>query len=208
MFFVLKFAVAVMTMATVSWVFVEMRGRKRVFDNPAQLPAVDVGLVLGCAPLLTDGRPNQFFKARMDTAAAAYQAGRCRILVVSGSYGLVVDEAGAMKAALVERGVSEEHILEDRGGFRTFESIYRARDVFGLKSVLIISQRFHNLRSLCFADRLQLPAVALNAVHPGGRSIVKTMGREVVSRLRMMLELYPFLLPRDYGTEKVDIPEA
>ena len=105
---ILKFAVAIMTMATVSWVFVEMRGRKRVFDDPMKLPSLDVGLVLGCAPLLSDGRPNRFFNARMDTAAAAFQAGRCRVLVVSGSYGLVVDEAGAMKAALVERGVPAE----------------------------------------------------------------------------------------------------
>ena len=208
MFFLLKFAVAMMTMATVSWVFVEMRGRKRVFDNPAQCPAMEVGLVLGCTPLLADGRPNKFFDTRMDAALAAYQAGRCRLLIVSGTYGLVSDEAGAMKAALVERGVNPEHIFEDRGGFRTFESIYRARDVFGVKSVLIISQRFHNLRTICIADRLKLPAVALNAIHPGGRSIVKMMAREVVSRLRMMLELYPFLLPRDYGSERVDITKT
>ena len=208
MLYLLKFAVAVMTMATVSWVFVEMRGRKRVFNDPAQLPAMEVGLVLGCAPLLADGRPNQFFNTRMDAAAAAYEAGRCRNFVVSGTHGLVTDEPGAMKAALVERGVPEQNIFEDRGGFRTFESVYRARDVYGLQSVLIISQRFHNLRSICIADRLKLPVVALNALHPGGRSVVKMMVREVVSRLRMMLELYPFLLPRDYGKERVEIPKA
>ncbi len=105
MFFILKFAVAVMTLATVSWVFVEMRGRKRVFDKTAQLPAMDVGLVLGCVPLLADGRPNQFFHSRLDAAVDAYEAGRCRYLIVSGTYGLVTDEAGAMKAVLVERGI-------------------------------------------------------------------------------------------------------
>ena len=193
MFFLLKFAVAVVTMATVSWVFVEMRGRKRVFDDVSQLPVMEAGLVLGCVPVLPDGRPNLFFEARMDAAAAAYNQGRCRVLIVSGGYGLVRDEPGAMKAALIERGVAADMILEDRGGFRTFESLYRGRDVFGLKSVLVISQRFHNLRSICIADRLKLPALGLNALHPGGRSIIKMMGREIVSRLRMMLELYPLL---------------
>ena len=111
MFFLLKFAVAVMTMATVSWVFVEIRGRKRVFDDVSQLPVMEVGLVLGCVPVLPDGRPNRFFEARMDAAAEAHKQGRCRVLIVSGSYGLVSDEAGAMKAALIERGVPEDIIL-------------------------------------------------------------------------------------------------
>ncbi|MBT6176896.1 MAG: DUF218 domain-containing protein, partial [Deltaproteobacteria bacterium] len=101
--------------------------------------------------------------------------------------------------------IPEAHIVEDRGGFRTFESMYRARDVYGLKSVLVISQRFHNLRAICIADRLGLPAVALNAMHPGGGSIVRMMAREIVSRFRMMFELYPFVLPRDYGSERAEI---
>ena len=205
MFFILKFLVAFSTVATVSWVFVETRGRRRVFDKVMALPGRDVALVLGCAPLLADGRPNRFYEARMDTTVAAYEASRCRMILVSGSYGLVTDEPGAMKASLVERGIPEAHIVEDRGGFRTFESMYRARDVYGLKSVLIISQRFHNLRAICIADRLGLPAVALNAMHPGGGSIVRMMAREIVSRFRMMFELYPFVLPRDYGSERAEI---
>jgi len=205
MFIAVKLGVALVTISTVSWVFVEIRGRRRVFDKVQELPGADVALVLGCTPLLADGRPNQFYNARMDAAAAAYQANRCKAFVVSGSYGLVSDEPGAMKASLIERGVKEEHIFEDRGGFRTFESIYRARDVFGLKSVLIVSQRFHNLRAICIADRLKLPAIALNARHPGGGSILRMVAREIFSRFRMILELYPFLLPRDYGSERIDV---
>jgi SanA protein len=205
MFFLLKFLVAFSTLATVSWVFVEARGRRRVFDKAMELPGRGVALVLGCAPLLEDGRPNRFYQARMDAAAEAYRASRCRMILVSGSYGLVTDEPGAMKASLIELGVPEAHIVEDRGGHRTFESMYRARDVYGLTSVLIISQRFHNLRAICIADRLKLQAVALNATHPRGGSVIRMMAREIVSRFRMMFELYPFVLPRDYGAERAEI---
>lgn len=202
MFFLFKLLVALWTVATFTWVYVEARGRRRVFDAPLALPAMEVGLVLGCTPANPLGTPNDFFLARVDCAAAAFHARRCKALLLSGSGGPGLNQPQAMKAALVAEGVPENRIYLDPMGFRTFESMYRARDVFEIGSVLIISQRFHNLRAICIADRLGLPAVALNARHPGGASVWKMAVREIGSRFRMMLELYPFLLPRDYKGER------
>src|SRR5690606_16244273 len=108
---VLCFGLSLLCVA--NW-YVETSTRGRLFDDLADVPYRHVGLVLGCAPLVADGRPNLYFTGRMDAAADLYKAGKVTRLLVSGDNGSrYYDEPKAMRAALRARGVPDDAILTD-----------------------------------------------------------------------------------------------
>lgn len=110
---------------------VEQAAAGRLFTSISDCPEIPVALVLGCAPRVGDGRPNRYFTARMDTAAALFHSGKCRILLVSGDNGRVgYDEPTWMRDALVSRGVPAGSIVLDYAGFDTLDSIVRAKAIF------------------------------------------------------------------------------
>ncbi len=124
------------------------------FADVARLPEVEAAVVLGTAPIGPEGGPNVYFVRRLDAAAALWRAGKARILVVSGSG----DEPEAMKAGLVARGVPAEAIRLDPEGPRTWDSVRRARDGFGLRRAIFVSQRFHLSRALFLARHAGIEA--------------------------------------------------
>jgi SanA protein len=132
----------------------------------ARMPTVDVALVLGTSRLMGRGRLNPTYEHRLDSAAALWKAGKAKYLIVSGN-GTASrdnDEASDMRLDLVRRGVPAEAIYRDRRGYRTWDSIVRARDVFGLKRFAVVSQRAHVARALFIARSLGLEAYGLEAL--------------------------------------------
>jgi SanA protein len=128
------------------------------------MPANEVALVLGTAPVLVSGLPNRYFVSRINTAAALFHAGKAKVLLLSGNcredgY----NEPAAMREALRVRGVPNEVLLEDPAGIRTLDSVARAKSVFGLDRLTVISQEFHNRRALFLCKHFQIDGVALNA---------------------------------------------
>jgi len=85
---------------------------------------------------------------------------------VSGDHGRAdYDEVNAMRIYLEKAGVPPEAIFLDHAGFDTYDSLYRAREVFDVRSVLICTQRFHLLRALYIADRLGLSADGVDTAY-------------------------------------------
>ena len=121
------------------------------FSDVGKIPAADVALVLGTAPIGPEGGPNRYFVYRLDAAAALYKAGKAKYFIVSGTREGRYDEPTAMRAGLIERGVPAEAIYRDFGGDRTLDSIVRARRVYGQTRLIIVSQRFHLARALFLA---------------------------------------------------------
>ncbi len=161
----------------------------RCFDQLEQVPVRTTALVLGCAPEV-DGRPNLFFKHRMQAAASLFHAGRVRALIVSGDNGSRhYDETTAMKEALVAAGVPEPCVYGDYAGFRTLDSVVRADKIFGQKEIVVVSQRFHNERAVFLARRHGIDAVAFNAADVKGARGLKTHLREWLARLRAVLDV-------------------
>lgn len=147
--------VAVLLMAgALAW-YAERRldraAEAKSFTDVGKVPAVDVALVLGTAPIGPEGGPNRYFVYRLDAAAALYKAGKVKYFIVSGTREGPYDEPTAMRAGLIERGVPAEAIYRDFGGNRTFDSIVRARRVYGQTRLVIVSQRFHLSRALFLA---------------------------------------------------------
>jgi SanA protein len=170
---------------------VERAASGRCFEDLTNCPEVPVALVLGCAPLVSGDRPNRYFTTRMDAAALLYHSGKCRYLLVSGDNGHIgYDEPTAMRDALLHRGVPESAIVRDHAGFDTLDSVLRAREVFGLEAILVVSQAFHNERAICIARHHGIEAHGWNAEAVKGAHATKAGFREKLARVKTMIDLH------------------
>jgi SanA protein len=164
----------------------------RVFWDPAATPEREVGLVLGTSKLTRHGKPNLHFDRRIEAAAALYRAGKVRHLLVSGdNHTASYDEPDDMRAALIAAGVPASAITCDYAGFRTLDSVVRAREIFGLSQCTIISEEFHCPRALWIAQNHGLDAIAFAAPDVGLRSwSLRADVREQFARSWCAVDLY------------------
>ena len=160
---------------------------KRLFRDIESLPHNKVGLVLGTGSSLQNGDPNPFFTNRIQAASALFHAGKVDYLLLSGDHSSVYyNEPQQMKDALVLLGVGEEWIVLDYAGRRTLDSVIRAKEVFGLDSFTVISQRFHNERAVFTGLEKGLDVVGYNA---GDVSSIRVAVRDWLSRAMAVLDV-------------------
>ena len=166
----------------------------RTYADVRAIPARKVGLVLGCVGRLADGQRNLFFTRRMQAAAELFHAGKVRFLLVSGdNHVCTYDETTEMKTELIRLGVPAERIQCDYAGFRTFDSVVRAKEVFGETELTVISQQFHNERAIFIAQHRGLDLIGYNARDVGAARGVLIRLREQLARVRTVLDV--FVLP-------------
>ena len=170
------------------------------FSDVAKVPAVDVALVLGTAPIGPEGGPNRYFVYRLDAAAALWKADKVKYFIVSGSG----EEPTAMRAGLIERGVPAEAIYRDLAGYRTWDSVLRARDLYGQKRMVIVSQPFHLDRALFLARRAGIEAWGLEARDVDTPYSVFTELRRYPSALRAYYDVWTDA-PASEGGQKIAI---
>jgi vancomycin permeability regulator SanA len=131
-------------------------------EEAAELNA-DCILVLG-AGVWEDGRPSMMLADRLKQGIELYKSGVSDRLLMSGDHGrMEYDEVNVMKDYAVERGVPSGHIFMDHAGFSTYDSMYRARDIFGAKKIIIVTQKYHMYRALYIARALGLEAYGVNS---------------------------------------------
>lgn len=122
---------------------------------PDAKPA-DAVIILG-AYVRPDGALSWILKDRLDTGLEVYNQGLALKIIVTGDHGQKdYNEVQAMKDYLISHEVPAEDIFMDHAGFDTYDSIYRARDVFQVRSAIIVTQNFHLPRSVYIAKRLGL----------------------------------------------------
>ena len=177
-----------------------VRGSKNyIFDTIEQVPDGLPILVLGTSPVLQNGNPNAFFVFRMEAARDLYNAGKARAIVVSGDNRRhTYNEPRYMTDALVALGVPNEIIHRDYAGFRTLDSVVRMYEVFGQRSFIVVSQRFHNERAVYIARRYGLNAYGFNAQTPR-RSIRVVFLREPLARVKVFVDILTNRQPRFLG---------
>ena len=179
--------------------------RGRTFADVSEIPRRETGLVLGCSATLSDGRANLFFKNRVAAAATLYHAGKVGALIVSGdNHKKTYDEATDMKNALVAAGVPAEKIYCDYAGFRTLDSVVRAKHVFGQDSITVVSQRFHNQRAIYIARGRGIDAIGFDAPEVVFRHSFKTKCREQLARVKTVLDMLIGKRPKFLG-EPIEI---
>lgn len=131
-------------------------------QEAAALTDVDCIIVLGCQ-VKDDGKPSNMLYDRIRRGVELYQAGAAPKILMSGDHGRVeYDEVNTMKQYAMEMGVPSEDVFMDHAGFSTYETMYRARDVFSAKKVLIVTQEYHLYRAIYIAQKLGLEAYGVS----------------------------------------------
>ena len=167
--------------------------RDQVYFNIHELPANDVGLVLGTSKFVRTGKENLFFRYRMEATARLWKEGKVKYLILSGNndseyYNEPVD----MQRALEKLGVPASVMMLDYAGYRTFDSVVRCKDEFNHTKITIISQNFHNARALYIGNHEGMKAIAFAAQDvPDGYSL-RTLVREYLARPYALLDVHVF----------------
>ncbi len=175
--------------AIVVYYRIERMARPRIHDRPDNVPPHAVALVLG-ARVYRDGRLSAMLEDRVASAVDLYRARKVKKLLMSGDNSTRnYDEVTAMRDHAIRLGVPADDVVRDFAGFRTFDSVYRARDLWGVRSMVIVSQDFHLPRSIYIAQRLGVDAVGLSADRRQYLSIQRAEAREVLARAAAWLDL-------------------
>lgn len=137
--------------------YVQQEGRKYI-NEAENVPKADAILVLG-ARVYSNGNVSLMLNDRLTTGYELYEKGKAQKIITSGDHGSKeYDEVNAMKSFLKEKDVPAEDIFMDHAGFSTYESLYRARDIFQVKRVIIVTQEYHLMRAVFIARELGLEA--------------------------------------------------
>lgn len=138
--------------------------------------------VLGAA-INSDGTPSKMLKNRLDLAIKLYKEGVAPKLLFSGDDGQVVyNEVSAMKNYAVDMGIPKEDIFLDHAGFSTYESVYRAKYIFDVKSMVVVTQKYHLYRALYGCNKLRINALGAAADQKIYRGQETREAREVLAR--------------------------
>ena len=179
----------------------------RNYDNIDKIPSNRVGIVLGTSRLSRSGYMNLYYKYRIQAAVKLYKKGKIRYLLVSGdNSSKYYNEPINLKNDIVKYGIPEDKIYLDYAGFRTLDSIVRAKKVFGLQKLTIISQKFHNERAIYIALKNGIDAVGFNAKDVKGNYRKKMKVREYFARVKALLDIFFNVNPKYLG-EVIQIGE-
>jgi SanA protein len=162
---------------------VSSAGQGRIFSLEDEVPKHKVGLVLG-ALVFPNGRLSKMLQDRVDAGIDLYKRGVVEKLLMSGDNRTAhYNEVTAMRNYAIEHGVPSDDVVRDFAGFRTYDSIYRAKELWGLNDMIIISQKFHLPRSLFIAQKLGIDAIGVYAVDNPYRALARAELREKAARV-------------------------
>jgi len=157
-----------------------------------RVPERPVAIVFG-AGLWWDGSPSPVLRDRVATAAQLYFSGKVKKLLMSGDNRFLdYNEPGAMREYALKLGVPEEDIVLDFAGRRTYDTCYRAREIFGLERAILVTQAFHLPRALYTCNQLGLQAIGVPADMRDYRRGAQLywQGREIPATLMALLEVH------------------
>jgi SanA protein len=187
--------------------WIELRAHGRVFAEAKAVPANEVGVVLGTSRQLRGGYENPFFAGRIAAAAELYRAGKVRHFILTGDNSDArYDEPTSMREALLEHRVPESATTLDYAGFRTLDSMARAKQVFGVNRATIISDDFHAARSILLARHFGLDAVFFSSKPVPLKWSTKTRLREVGARCKALLDLYVLRTKAHFLGPRIHLP--
>lgn len=131
-------------------------------EQAKELEDVDCILVLGAG--IWGENPSPMLEDRLLQGIELYKNGVSHKTIMSGDHGKEnYDEVNVMKRFAIERDVKSEDIFMDHAGFSTYDSMYRAKDVFEAKKIIIVTQKYHMYRALYVAEQLGLEAYGVNS---------------------------------------------
>ena len=177
----------------------------KTYNSLETIPKNKVGIILGTAKNIRGGGSNPYYEYRLNAVISLYRAGKIEFILVSGDNGSIYyNEPTTIKNDLVEAGVPSDKIFLDYAGFRTLDSMVRAKEVFGLDEATIVSQKFHNERAIYLAHKNGLNAIGFNAQDVSLESGFKIQVREYFARVKVFIDLALNTRPKFSG-DKIKI---
>lgn len=156
--FILALLMAAIPIGINDWVLQSTASRIITTEKAAQLQDVECIVVLGCA-VRPDGTPSAMLAERLDRGIELYENGAAPKLLMSGDNGQIeYNEVVTMGNYALEKGVPSQDIFLDYAGFSTYESMYRAKEIFQAKKILVVTQKYHLHRALYIAKAMGLDA--------------------------------------------------
>lgn len=172
----------------------------KIFSDIDKIEKRKVGVVLGTSKLTSSGYKNLYFEYRIQATVTLYKAGKIEYVLVSGDNSRKdYDEPSDFKEELVNRGIPAEKIYLDYAGFRTLDSMVRAKLVFGQSKITVISQKFHNERAVYLACKYGMDAIAYNAKEVNVKYGFYTKTREYLARSKAVLDVLFRVQPKFLG---------
>ena len=162
--------------------YVVLNSKNRIITNNkhSMLQDIDCIIVLGAG--VRGNSPSPMLQDRLDTAIELYKNVASKI-IMSGDHGRKeYDEVNIMKDYAIKAGIPSENIFMDHAGFSTYESIYRAKEIFKVKKAIIVTQEYHLYRALYIAKHLGIEAYGVSADIRLYRGQVYRELREILAR--------------------------
>ena len=174
------------------YVFIELKCNSKIYDDVQKVPKKEYALLLGTTKYVSRGKINYYYKYRIDAAAELYKNGKIKKILASGDNGLLYyNETKTMQKDLIKAGVPKSAILLDHAGFRTFDSVVRAKEYFKKDDFIIISQSFHLPRALFIAKARGIKAIGFETKDIKFTKTYYAMQlREVFARFKALLDVY------------------
>lgn len=174
------------------------KGAREHLAMSSAAPMRFTGIVLGCR--VNGDDPSGCLEERLETGLALYRSGSVQRLLLSGDHGSRgYDEVNAMRTWLLHRGVDTAHVFLDHAGFDTYDTMVRARSVFGVQDALVVSQLFHLPRAVYIARSIGIDAVGVEADPIGGSACAGSRMREPLACVKAVLNVWMGADPAFYG---------
>jgi SanA protein len=171
-----------------------------IYNSTDSIPSCKTAILLGTSKFMRSGTKNYFFYNRIKAAETLFKSGKVQFVIISGDNSLsYYNEPEDMKKELMKAGVPDSCIFLDYAGFRTFDSMIRAKEVFGQTKFIVVSQEFHNERAIFIARKYGIEAYGYNAEDVSAASGFKTKVRELFARVKVFIDVYSNKQPKFLG---------
>lgn len=187
-------------------IIVTYASKNKLYSDVSKIPENRIGLLLGTGKFLKNGRVNLYYRYRLEATVELFKKGKIEYVLISGDNSRKdYNEPETFRDDLIAAGIPKEKIYLDYAGFRTLDSIVRAKEIFGQDQFTIISQKFHNERALFISKNKTIKAIGFNAKDVSRRYGLKVQLREILARTKMVLDLYLIGTQPKYLGEKIEI---
>lgn len=180
--------------------YIVLSAQSDLYTKVDDVPVKQTALVLGAQ--VRGNTASAILSDRLETAAELYRAKKVQKILVSGDHGgPYYDEVDVMRKNLLTQGIPAHDIFMDHAGFDTYDSVYRAREIFGVESVIIVSQTFHLPRALFIGKALGVDAVGMSANRQEYRwsTIIRNNARESLARIKALGDVLRHAQPTYLG---------
>ena len=173
----------------------------KTYNTTTEIPHNKVGVLLGTSKYTSTGNYNKYYKYRIAAAVELYKAGKIDFILISGDNGQKeYNEPITIKKDLLKAGVPDNKIFLDYAGFRTWDSMIRAKKIFGQTKFTVISQKFHNERAIYIGKNNNMDIIGFNARDIASGKIKNRMQlREIFARTKLFIDILSNKQPKYLG---------